>query len=58
MKRALAGGRRGWRTGEARLIALAALVLAVVLAVGLGHGRPLGHDEATYAVGARGRYTG
>lgn len=35
------------------LVAGAAAVLAAVLLIGLVRPRPLGHDEATYAVGAR-----
>lgn len=41
--------RRRWRL----LVAGAALVLAAVVVLGLVRARPLGHDEATYAVGAR-----
>lgn len=41
------------RTREGRLAIAAAVVLGVVLVIGLVRPRPLGHDEATYAVGAR-----
>lgn len=41
--------RGRWRL----LVAGAAVVFLAVVAFGLGRPRPLGHDEATYAVGAR-----
>ncbi len=44
----------GWDRGP--LVAASALVLAVVLGFGLVRARPLGHDEATYAIGAHGLY--
>ena len=46
----IVGGRPAWRL----LVVGTALVLAAVLLFGLVRARPLGHDEATYAVGARG----
>ena len=46
--------RLGRRSDQGPLVLGTALVLAVVLGFGLARARPLGHDEATYALGAHG----